>query len=631
MRNKLYQKFSKSIGIAGLALIVLPAKAQDSVRVSQLNEVVVTATKFAKKQSETGKVLTVIDRQQLERSAGKSLSELLNEQTGLVINGAGSNPGKDKSVYLRGAKSEYTVILIDGIPVTDPSSSGGAFDLRLIPIDQIQRIEILKGGQSTLYGSDAIAGVINIITKKGGEKTIGTYGSLVGGSYRTFKANAGINGHASIFNYNLSYTHYTTDGISEAKDSTGKQNFDKDGFLQNAWQANLGVQATQHLNLQPFIRYVNFDGKYDTGAFTDGPETYQSNFLNAGISSQYTLHKGGITLNYGYEKTDRTYHSTYGVFDFKGRQHVLDAFMNYDLADHLQLLAGFDYRSWQMLDSTTKQKNPMTTMASPYASLFLKDLRGWNIELGTRFNSHSKYGNNFTYSFNPSYLIAQKVKLFVNLSSAFKAPSLSMLYGKYGANPNLKPEKSQSYEAGISTALWREHLQARLVGFIRNVQDIIIYGRNGYINQDQQKDHGFELELKDQCSPRFGWSASYAFVDGRVTTSKGGKDTSYFNLIRRPKHTIGIHLNYQITPSLYISTSLRTFSQRTDLDFNAYPARQVVLGSYALWDAYAAYGFLHNRFWLFVDLKNITNTQYSEVYGYNTMGFNVNTGLTFRL
>ena len=133
--------------------------AQKDTSFKTLDDVVITATKFPKKQSETGKVLTVISRQQLERSSGKDLSQLLNEQTGIVINGATSTPGKDKSVFLRGAKSDYTVILIDGVPVTDPSGVGGAFDLRLLPIDQIERIEILKGSQSTLYCSDAIAGV----------------------------------------------------------------------------------------------------------------------------------------------------------------------------------------------------------------------------------------------------------------------------------------------------------------------------------------------------------------------------------------------------------------------------------------------------------------------------------------
>src|SRR5205814_1295066 len=117
-------------------------------------------------------VLTVITRQQLERSGGKDLSQVLSEQAGIYIGGANSNPGKDKSIYLRGARVDHTLITIDGVPVYDPSGIGANFDIRNLSIDNIERIEVLKGSQSTLYGSDAIAGVINIITRKASSKKI---------------------------------------------------------------------------------------------------------------------------------------------------------------------------------------------------------------------------------------------------------------------------------------------------------------------------------------------------------------------------------------------------------------------------------------------------------------------------
>src|SRR5882724_4640364 len=191
----------KVIFIFAVANALIKVNAQnDSLKTRTLSEVVITATKFSKSVSETGKVLTIIDEEQIKRSVGKDLGQLLNEQAGMTVNGANSNPGKDKSVYLRGAANKYTLVLLDGVPLNDPSGiDGGAYDLRMIPLNQIERIEILKGSQSTLYGSDAIAGVINIITKKSGKKKIGLNAGASYGTYNSFSGNAGINGHNNIF------------------------------------------------------------------------------------------------------------------------------------------------------------------------------------------------------------------------------------------------------------------------------------------------------------------------------------------------------------------------------------------------------------------------------------------------
>ncbi len=613
---------------------------QDSIRSTPLNEVVITATKFPKNVNETAKVLTIIDEDQLARSSGKDVSQLLNEQVGLIINGANSNPGKDKGVFLRGAGSAYTLITLDGIPINDPSGVGGAFDLRLLPVDQIERIEILKGSQSTLYGTDAIGGVINIITKKKSEKPLVGTASLSYGSYNTFKGNAGISGSTEKLDYNIGYTRFNTDGISEAKDLTGTANFDKDGYSQDAFQANVNLKVSQAFSIKPYFRYNNFYGKYDDGSFTDSKKNaYTSNLTNTGLSAQYKISKGEIDLLYGYDKTDRKFDSDFGIYNYKGRFHHTEAFLKYDLTKRVQLLTGLSYQNIHMLDSTAIEKNPTITITSPYISLFIKNEKGLSLEFGGRLNHHSKYGDNFTYSFNPSLFLNDQTKLFFNVSSGFKTPTLNQLFGQYGANPDLKPEKSQNFEGGVQFFNTGKNLDVRLSAFQRNLSDVIFYSYNSatfqskYINLNTQSDHGFEVEVSEKISPSFTFQAFYAFVDGQVTDRSGIKDTSYHNLFRRPKHSFGITIGYQATPKFFIQANLKTFSNRSDLYFNSatFVTENVNLNAYALLNLYLEYKLFKDKVKLFVDAKNLLNQDYMEVYGYNTLKFNVMSGLNFRL
>jgi vitamin B12 transporter len=248
----------------------------------------------------------------------------------------------------------------------------------------------------------------------------------------------------------------------------------------------------------------------------------------------------------------------------------------------------------------------------------------FNLEVGGRFNQHSKYGDNFTYSITPSANLTKEIKVFGTIATAFRAPTLDMLFGQYGANLDLKPEKSTSYEAGASFAFLDEKVKLRAVGFKRNNKDAIIYGINGYLNQDEQKDKGFEIEP----SVKFGKvmvSAYYAFVEGKQISGTTVSDV----LLRRPKNTYGATIGAQATADLYLSLNYKFTGKRVDSDFSTYPSVSKTLGSYQLLDFYAQYTLANKRLKIFADLKNLGDEKYTEIIGYRTMGFNANAGLSF--
>lgn len=632
---------------------------QDSTT-GTLDEVVITANRFPQKQQQTGKVLTVIPRAVIDRSLGRNLGEILNQYAGITIIGSNNNPGTNTDVYTRGSGLGNTLILLDGVPLYDVSSISSAFDLNFFTPEMVERIEILKGGQSTVYGSDAVAGVINIITRKPGKDRIRGNASVGAGSFGTVKAGAGLNGTLGNTGYRLQYQHLRTGGLSSAIDTSGSKDFDNDGLNQHNLLGGFNGRFSDKLSWKLNGQMNTYRAELDANAFSDdGDHTVENRNYVAGAGLEYRLSKAVIHANYTLNTTRREYlddsasiggFSKFSTSDYRGLGHFAELYSNITAGKHWSFLVGTDAR-WQRteqdflsissfgpFETSLSDDSARISIYSAYASAFYNAGNGFFMEAGGRWNNHSRFGNNFTYTLNPSY-VRGNWKLFLNISSAFKAPTLFQLYDALSGLPTLKPERSANAEAGIQYNALGNAWQTRVVYFHRRLKDGIDYSFVDfrYFNNNSARDKGVELESfyrKDKWNIAF----NYTWQTGEVNTVKykydppsfsyiPDGDTSYNYQFRRPRHSVNLTAGYQVSKAFFVSLHGRYAGKRFEPRFMDSP---IELDAYTVFDLYAEYRLGKNlRFYL--DLKNLADAEYIDINGFTTRPRNFVVGINLSL
>jgi vitamin B12 transporter len=611
----------------------------------------ITATKTLSKQSETGKVVTVISKAQIEKSAGKSLAQLLNEQVGITVAGALNTTGTNQSVFMRGASSGRTLILLDGIPVNDPSLINNEFDLNLLSLGNVESIEICKGGQSTLYGSDAVAGVINIITTKNYiTKPFQTTASVSYGSFNTIKTNVQFYGTKNKFSYTVRASNITTKGFSAAYDSTGTKNFDNDKYNGTVLSTNLKYVISDALSIKAFAQSSAYKNSIDAGIFSDEKD-FTVNNINTIAGTGFNFKKSIVTLvgNYQYSDIKRNFYndsidkpgfSKFVTDDYFGKNQFAELYASVNLGGGFSLLQGADFRFNNMnskyfsLSSfgpfTSITKDSVQSQTSAYASLFYKTKNNkFAAEIGGRLNVHSRYGFNNTYTINPSYQFNKNFRAFASLSTGYKAPSLYQLYSSYG-NLNLKAEESKNYEIGLQHN--SKYGVSRIVYFDRVINNGIDFNNISfsYFNVIKQKVSGIELETSVKPTNNLTIALNFTGLkmEEKSQSRQTFRDTTYSELLRRPKNSLNTSITYQINKQLNVSLNGKMVGARNDV--GGYKKQDIKLDSYFLLGANAQFIFNH-KLKAFADAQNIGNVKFFDIRGFNSIPFLLNVGVTFTL
>jgi len=378
-------------------------------------------------------------------------------QPGITINGAYSNPGKDKSIFLRNGANSFTVILLDGQPLLDPSSLGGAVDLRLLSLDGVERVEILRGARSLLYGSDAVAGVINLVSKKGDQASPkpSLHLRAAAQNYGTFDAGIALAGSGKIVDYNLGYDFFNTTGISEAKPMPGTNDlFQKDGARRQTIRGGLTFRVNEYLSLSPSIRLAAFDGDYDAGSFQDADNTYRNDLMLGNFVLDYNRKKFTIGARFNASRTQRDFDSSFGESSFIGDNNQNEIFATFHPQETTFVTVGAQHRRERISSSTPDLEDPTATTYSPYLQLGMRVAKDLLFEAGYRYNNHSNFGGQSNFSLALGVQTTKAWSSRLSIASAFQSPTLDQLAGPFGPNPDLQHLPAPSAPTPIYNPRW---------------------------------------------------------------------------------------------------------------------------------------------------------------------------------
>ncbi len=612
------------------------------------HEVTVTANRIETSVAETATSVSVISRQELERTGKVTVIEALAEVLGLSFTQNGP-PGSAASVLIRGSNGEHTKVMIDGVELNDPISPGRTFDMGLLLVDNVERIEIARGPQTPLYGSDAMGGVIHIVTRQEQGPPRFRF-SASGGSFGVLTGKADLSGKTGRASYSLGAAALISRGFSAA--GTGYEgNSEADGTRNLHLSGKVGYDLANNISVNLSVRTVGTRLEIDNfgGDFGDDPnnvQNYNALIMGGGVRALLAGNRWESKLNLSCLRYDRSYdnpvddlhpfesdESTYrsGLFKLDWQNNVFTHETN-------TLTVGLEYTREQGESDYFSE-----SQFGPYESVFPKEAAknlgvyfqnrinfGGRLfaTFGGRYDHHSRAGGALTFRVAPGVCFPGTGTRFkATLGTGFKSPSLyqlfapATLFGPVG-NEGLEPEKSVAWDAGIEQEFLRGRLILGALYFSNDFKNLIDYDFvDGYVNILEASTKGGEFFVRARPSEGLELRAGYTLTDAEDGTS--GE-----TLLRRPRHKFSAALSSNFARKGQLSVEMIHLGKREDLFWVGAVPERFTLRACTLVNAVASYDVLPHLQG-FVRLDNVLNAEYELVKGFGTPGFAFYGGLRF--
>ena len=593
-----------------------------------LDEVVVSDTRTSKPRKNSGKAVIQINAETIAQNRGISLAQLLNQYAGIYISGAQLHPGQNLSYFIRGGNNRQVLIRIDGVVVSDPSQIESDFDLRLVALDQIATIEVVKGASSSLYGSGAATAIIDITTKKELTQktkltvaqewgTQNTHDQKLANLADLSKQFVALERQVGNLAFVTSIQRIASDGMSSVAgtetDPVNKEN------IQFSVQSQYTGPWAWSAYLQRDLFDANFDSTYP--GFEDADYAFLSKQQRIGFTPSYTAGKSAVQAQFSWADSSRAYADSYPS-DYTAAIFTTDLTWHHRISDELTLLGGLFY---QDIDSDFKNAFSGESYTHNNLAVFVsgqwQHAKGYAVHASVRNTSHSEFGTHQTFTINPFYVKGLSsggyLKLFGSWATSFIAPSQYKLYSAQYGNTALTPEENQTLELGVEQVM--KNSRITVVTFQReenNFADFVSLPNfaGQYRNRPGiAKVRGVEVE------------ANWSLENWNINTNYTFTEKLDQAPLRLPKHTANLGVRYA-TPKSQWGLHWRYIGSRYDLN-QAFT--QEKLEAYTLVDARIAFPDFIGNTTASLAVTNVFDMAYREIFGFTTQGRNLNIALRY--